>query len=107
MEAAATLTVGVDALRNERKRTSARPRVITGIAIVGGNAIGECSVDLFVEDAFLGTFQNSLNGVVAILLPDHLQPVGPAAVPPGSPVVALIKVAPTTSPLKIQIYGQG
>lgn len=105
VEAAATLIVGVDAFRNERKRTSSRPRIITGIAIVGGNAIGEASVDLFIENYFVGRFQNSLNGAVAVLLPDHLQPTGRRMVPAGSPVVALIAVAPTVSPLKIQVYG--
>ncbi len=107
VEAAATLTVGTDAFRNERKRTSSRPRIMTGLAIVGGNTIGEASVDVFIEDYFVGRFQNSLNGVVSILLPDHLQPVGPHVIPAGSPVVALIAVAPTVSPLKIQVYGQG
>lgn len=105
VEATATLLVGTDAFRNERKNSSSRPRVITGIAIVGGNAIGECTVNLFVENNFIGAFENSLNGAVAILLPDHLQPIGNAPVPAGSRIVAQIAVAPTVSPLKIQVYG--
>jgi len=105
VEAAATLTVGTDAFRNDRKRTSSRPRVMTGIAIVGGNAIGECTVNIFIEDVFVGAFQNSLNGAVAVLMPDHLQSTGNKYIPPGSQVAAIIAVAPTVSPLKIQIFG--
>ena len=105
IEAAATLTVGVDALRNERKRSSSRPREMTGIAIVGGNTIGEATVDIFIEDYFVGSFQNSLNGAVAVIMPDHLQSTGSHMIPAGSQVAALIRVAPTVSPLKIQIFG--
>ena len=105
VEAAATLTVGSDAFRNERKKTTSRPRVMTGLAMVGGNAIGEAAVDFFIEDYYVGQFTNSLNGVVAIILPDHLQPAGPHMIPSGSQVAAIIAVAPTVSPLKIQVYG--
>lgn len=106
VEAVATLIVGVDAFRNERKRTTSRPRVMTGLAIVGGNTVGECSVDFYIEDFYVGRFQSSLNGAVAILLPDHLQPTGSHMIPAGSQVAAIIAVAPTVSPLKIQVYGQ-
>ncbi len=104
-EAAATLTVGVDALRNERKRTSSRLRYITGLSIVGGNAINEAVVDVFIEDYFVGRFRNSRAGTVAAILPDDLQPVKTAACPPGSQISAVIIVAPTVSPLLIKIYG--
>ena len=106
IEAAATLTVGVDAFRNERKRTSSRPRVMNGLAIVGGNAIGEASVDFFIEDSFVGTFQNSLNGAVSVIMPDHFQATGDRFIPPGSAVAAIVRTAPTVSPLKIQVFGR-
>jgi len=106
VEATATLLVGVDAFRNDRKRTSSRPRVISGIAIVGGNAIGECTMRLMVEDTFIGEFQNSLNGAVSVIIPDHLQDTGPRYVPPGSQVSCTVVVAPTVSPLKIQVFGR-
>lgn len=105
VEVAATLTVGVDAFRNDRKRTSSRPRVITGISIVGGASIGEATIDLFVENYLVGSFQNSKSGVVAHQMPDDFQAIGRRAVPAGSPVVAQVAVAPTTNPLKIQVYG--
>ena len=103
-EAAATLTVGVDAFRNERKRTSSRPRVMKGIVIVGGNAINEAEVDIFIEDFYVGRFRNSLNGAVSPILPDHYQAVGPHVIPAGSQVAAIIAAAPTVSPLIIQVY---
>lgn len=104
-EAAATLTVGVDAFRNERKRTSSRPRIMTGVTIVGGNAINEASVDIYIEDYYVGRFRNTRAGVVAPIMPDDFQSVGAKAVPVGSQVAAIIAVAPTVSPLLIQIHG--
>lgn len=103
-EAAATLTVGTDAFRNERKRTSSRPRVMKGIVIVGGNTINEAEVDFYIEDFFVGTFRNSKNGVVAPVMPDDYQAVGPHVIPAGSQVAAIVKVAPTVSPLLIQVF---
>jgi len=105
-EAAATLTAGTDAFRNNRKRTSSRPRVVTGIAIVGGNAINEASVDLYAGDHFFGTFYNTHSGVVAPIMPDDLQPIRPTAVAPGDGISALIATAPTVSPLYIQLMGE-
>ena len=105
-EAAATLTAGVDAFRNSRMRTSSRPRVVEGIAIVGGNAIGEAQVDLYAGNHYFGRFETKLNGAVAILLPDHLAPIPSTIVAPGDPISALIGVAPTVSPLKIQLFGR-
>ena len=103
-EAVATLTVGTDAFRNERKRSSSQLRVMKGIAIVGGNAINEVAVDFFIEDFFVGTYRNSLNGAVAPRMPDDYQAVGPHVIPAGSQVAAIIRAAPTVSPLQIQVF---
>lgn len=105
-EAAATLLVGTDAFRNDRKRSSSRPRVITGIVIVGGNAINEASVDLYAGDYFFGRFRNSRAGVVAPILPDDFQPLRATYVAPGDALTATIGVAPTVSPLQIQVHGE-
>lgn len=105
-EAAATLVVGTDVYRNERKSVSSRPRVVTGIAMVGGNAIAEASIDLYIEDVFLGTYYTSLNGAVAILLPDHYQPIAPRTVAPGSKIAGIIATAPTVSPLITMLFGR-
>jgi len=67
-EAAATLTVGVDAFRN------------------------------------VGRFRNSLNGDVSVIMDQHIVPIGPHYVPVGSKLSAIIAIAPTVSPLIIQLF---
>lgn len=104
-EAVGTLVAGVDAFRNERKNYTANPRKITGIAIVGGNAINECSLDLHAGDHYFGRFRNSLNGAVAPRMPDDLQPIDPTWVV-GDKITATIVTAPTVSPLQIQLFGE-
>ncbi len=104
-EAAATLTVGTDAFRNERKRTSSRLRYVSGVSIVGANAINEAVVDIFIEDYFVGRFRNTRAGVAQHIMPDDFQSVKSAACPPGSQISAVIIVAPTVSPLLIKIFG--
>lgn len=105
-EAAATLTVGTDAFRNERKRVTSRPRILTGIAIVGGNAINEAAVDIFIEDNYVGRFRNSRAGVAAVIADQDIYPTGAKLVPAGSQIAGIIVVAPTVSPLLIQIHGR-
>jgi len=104
-EAAATLTLGVDAFRNERKNSTSSLRYGTGVSIVGSAAINDCSVDIYVEDYFVGRFFNTRAGVVAAILPDDLIPVKAFAIPPGSRLVAIVTDAPATSPLLIKVYG--
>jgi len=105
-EAAATLTAGVDAFRNDRKRTSSRPRIVEGIVIVGGNAINEAAIDLYAGDYFFGRFRNTASGVVAPTMPDDYQAIRATAVAPGDSITAIIGTAPTVSPLYIQLMGQ-
>lgn len=105
-EAAATLTVGTDAFRNDRKRSSSRHRIIRGIAIVGSAAINDTELDLFAGDYYFGRFRNSRAGVVAPVLPDDLQPIRPTRVAAGDAITATIVDAPATNPLLIQIYGE-
>lgn len=105
-EAAATLTVGTDAFRNNRKRTSSRARSIEGLAVVGGNAINEASIDLYAGDYYFGRFTNSHSGAVSPIMPDDMQPVRPTMVAPGDALTAIIVTAPTVSPLLIQVFGR-
>ena len=105
-EAAATLTAGVDAFRNDRKRTSSRGRVVEGVVIVGGNAINEATVDLYAGDYFFGRFRNSRSGVAAPIMPDDYQSIRATMVAPGDAITAVIGTAPTVSPLYIQIHGR-
>jgi len=104
-EAAATLTAGVDAFRNDRKRTSSRLRFGTGISVVGSAAINDTVVDIYIENYLIGRFRNTRAGVVAAIIPDDVIPVSPAAIPIGSGLSAIIITAPTTNPLLIAVYG--
>jgi len=105
-EAAATLTAGVDAFRNERKSTSSRTRVITGITIVGGNTINEAALDLYAGDYYFGRFRNSLNGAVSPIMPDHYQAIRPTVVAAGDRITCTVGTAPTVSPLLVQLFGR-
>jgi hypothetical protein len=105
-EAAATLTAGVDAFRNERKSVSSRPRRVDGFSVVGANAINEAEVDIHAGDYFFGRFRNSRAGVAAAIMPDDMQPVRAVMVAPGDKLTATIVTIPTVSPLLIKVYGR-
>ncbi len=104
-EAAATLTLGVDAARNERKRVSSKLRYIDGISVVGSAVIDDAQVDLYIEDYYAGRFGLTRVGVVTALYPDDVQPIRPCAVPPGSQIALIIADAPATNALKVTLYG--
>ena len=103
-EAAATLTVGTDAFRNERKNVSSQPRVMRGVAIVGSAAINDTEVGIYIEDHYVGNFWNSTAGVVQVDAQKDVYPVGALLIPPGAKVSAIILDAPATNPLIIQVY---
>ncbi|MBA7541423.1 hypothetical protein ES705_33736 [subsurface metagenome] len=103
-EAAATLTLGVDALRNERKSVSSRRRVLRGVAVVGSTAINDCAVDIYIEDFYVGRFRNTKAGAaVQVVLAEDVLPVGPHYIPPGSKLSAIIGIAVVGNPLIIQL----
>lgn len=105
-EAAATLTAGTDAFRNDRNSSSSRNRKVQGIVIVGGNAINEAAIDLYAGTHFFGRFRNSRAGVAAPVMPDDYQAISPTWVAAGDRIVATIGIAPTVSPLLVQIHGE-
>lgn len=105
-EAAATLTLGTDVFRNDRKRTSARPRVVDGIVVVGSAAINDTEVDLYAGDYYFGRFRNSRAGVVAPVLPDDLQPLRATIVAPGDALTMIVTDAPVTNPLLVMVMGR-
>lgn len=100
-EAAATLTVGTDAARNERKRVTSDDRVLTGVAVVGGNAINQAAVDIYIQDFYVGRFRNTKSGAVGVAENEDVVHVGPHMVPAASQLSAIIQTAPTVSPLTI------
>lgn len=104
-EAAATLTAGTDAFRNEALASSARRRVIRGIALTGGNAVAEASVRLMAGRINLGTYFATTSGVAMPVNPDDYQAITPVRVAPGDRLSAIIATAPTVNPLAIQVFG--
>ena len=105
-EAAATLTVGTDAFRNDRKRTSSRPRIVEGMTLVGSAAINDTEVDIYAGDYYFGRFRNSRAGVTAAVLPDDLQPIRPTIVATGDAITAVVVDAPSTNPLLCTVLGR-
>jgi len=102
-EAAATALAGVDLARNDRRRTSSRPRQMAGVAIVGSTAIDDFWADVYIEDFFVGTFYNTRGGVAQVNLVEDLRPVGPHYIPPGSQVSVVCGVNATGNPVNCLI----
>lgn len=103
-EAAANLTLGVDALRNERLNVTSQMRTLRGVAVVGSAAINDCEIALYIESFFVGHFRNTTAGVVSVDAAKDVIAVGPHAIPPGAKISAIVTVAPGTSPLIIQLF---
>jgi len=55
-----SVAVGADGLGTDSGKRRSWPRVITGIALVGGSAIGDTGVDIFVETTKVATVYNDL-----------------------------------------------
>lgn len=102
-EAAATLTLGTDALRNERLNVTSQDRVLRGVAVVGSAAINDCEIALYIQDFFVGNFRNTRGGVAQVNMQEDVIPVGPHAIPAGAKLSAIISIAPATSPLIVQL----
>ena len=55
-----SIAVGADGLATHPGKRRTWPRVITGLALVGGSAIGDTGVDIFVEATWVATLYNDL-----------------------------------------------
>ena len=102
-EAAATLTLGVDMARNDRRRVSSQLRVLTSVAVVGSAAVDDAAVDVFIEDFYVGRFFNTHAGIIQVDTQADVVAVGPHAIPSGSSVVVQVADAPATNPLNVQL----
>lgn len=105
-EAAATLTLGTDVFRNNRKNSSAKVRRVDGFTVIGSQAINDFAVDIFAGDHYFGRFLNSRAGVAAAVIPDDYQAVAPTMVAPGDRITGIITDAASTSPVLIKCYGE-
>jgi len=90
----ATALIGVDLARNDRRRTSAKPRVMKGVAVVGSTA---------VEDFYVGRFYNTHAGVIQVDTISDTRPVGPHFIPAGSSVAVICVANATGNPVNISI----
>ena len=102
-EAAASLTLGTDALRNERLNVTSQDRALRGVAVVGSAAINDCEVAVYIESFLVGHFRNTKAGVVQVDQLTDVIAVGPHAVPAGAKLSAIMTIAPGTSPLIVQL----
>jgi hypothetical protein len=101
--AAATAVVGYDLLRDVRDNVSSRPRVMTKIALVGGAAIGDTSVDVYIENYMVGRFTNTHIGNVAPIFPDDFVGTPNLMVPPGAKISAIVAVQGGTNATRIRV----
>lgn len=96
--AAAQAPLQTDLLRNSIHRQSGADRIITGAAIGGSAAAGDCAVDLYVSDINIATLYNFST------LPSFYQMYpADAYVPAGSEIRAVVIDAPQTNPLLLVI----
>lgn len=101
--AAATAIVGYDICQNQIWQQSDKPRFLRALACVGGNAINEANGDLYIGTVYVGTYYNTKNGVVAPIQED-IKPLGKLYVPPGAKIMFIVRVAPTVSPIILELY---
>lgn len=101
--AAAAATVGTDLFANKTWSNASKGRVIRGIAVVGSVAINDTEVELLVEDRSLGHFTNNKAGVVAAIAED-IKGLGAKYVPIGSKISCIVRTAPTTNPIIVELF---
>lgn len=99
--AAATAVVGYDLFKDQTWNVSGRNRVIRGLACAGSAAAGDTEVDLYVGNVRVTNFFNSATGFPTR---DHYKPLGAVAVPAGTKISAIVRDAPATNPINIDLY---
>lgn len=100
--AAATAVVGYDLLKDERQQVVSYDREIWGLMLTGSAAAGDCTVDLYIEDVYVGTYANTSTGEGQINT--DLQPISDLYVPAGSKIHAIVSDAPSTNPIILKLF---
>lgn len=95
--AAATAVVQYDLAGNTWYQIHDRPRILRRAGFVGGNSIGQYTVDLFYGTRKIGTFSNTTAGAVEPLDADMKWTLGNEVCPVGTPLHIIVIVAPTVS----------
>jgi len=99
--AAATAVLGYNLLQNRPDvQSSGRNRTLRGLALTGSAVIGDCSVEVKVEDRVVATVFNS-----ALLTPQMDRDLMKLSVyvPAGSAVSVIVTDAPATSILYVML----
>lgn len=100
-EPAATALAGVDLARNDRMRTTSRPRMLKGIGLVGSTVVDDFWADIFVGSQFIGRFYNTHAGVLQVDQLVDVKPVGPWLVAGGDQISVICGINATTNPVNV------
>jgi len=93
--AAATAILSADLTNGQTWAVSGEDRALTGFAITGSAAAGDTAVQLFVDQALVGTFYNTTTGYPT---KDHFYEVD-AFVPAGSKISIIVTDAAASNPI--------
>ena len=100
----AAALVGVDLAANDRNNVSSRPRVMTGVAVVGSVAVNDFWVDVFIGNHFVGRFYNTKVATNQIAINEDVVPVGRKFVPPGDKIAVIAGVNAGAGDVNVGIY---
>lgn len=102
VESAAATAAGTDLMDGERLQTSALPRRVVSIGIGGSTAVGDCAIDLFYGNEFVGRFYNTTtdNAIDSV---DTLAIPGILICAPNEPIHLFVHDASNGNPMVIQL----
>ena len=98
--AAATAVLNADLLAGERYKRTPQSRTLEGLALTGSAAIGDCEVEIFIDEIRVGSFFNN-----ALNFPnnDHLLPLESLFIPGGAELQAIVIDAAATNPINMML----
>ena len=100
----AAALAGVDLAANDRNNVTGRPRVMTGVAVVGSVAVNDFYVDVFIGNYFVGRFYNTKITANQIAINEDVVPVGRKLIPAGDKISVIAGVNAGAGDVNIGIY---
>ena len=100
----AAALVGVDLAAQDRNNVSSRPRIMTGVAVVGSVAVNDFWVDVFIGNTFVGRFYNTKAAGTQIVQNEDVRPVGRKFVPPADKISVIAGVNAGAGNVDIGIF---
>lgn len=98
--AAATAVLDYNLLRNQTEERSPVDRLLTGIALKGSAAAGDCEVEVKIDEVRVGSFFNTGTGFPNM---DDLLPLEDLDVPAGAQIQAIVRDAAATNPINLMV----